>query len=360
MTLVPTSTPIVPHNLGPGLVPIGFAEEVLERSWEIDDPAALWDGATTAAGLAQKWNGHAREKNELKTAQVYLEVQLGEQLGPRPDPLSHDESGRFLPFSHAKMVPKWVDANGEEHDLIPAPRVSELQRLHGHRDWLIPAIRDGIEVNGKTVHPKSRRSLLLLVDKAEAAERTDLPDPDIIKGDFRDVLDVEPGTVALVLTDPPYPTEYLPLWADLGKFSSSWLVDGGSLVAYCGQSILPDALNMLGDHLRYWWTLALIHSSGSQMMPGKNVSIGWKPLLWFVNNKRRTQTMLPDRISGSPPRKSLNTGDTGDWAQGVEELESIISALTAPGDLIVDPFAGSGTVGLAALRFGREFRGATL
>ena len=38
-------------------------------------------------------------------------------------------------------------------------------------------------------------------------------------------------------------------------------------------------------------------------------------------------------------------------------LERIITACTRPGDLVVDPFTGSGTTGLAALRSGRSFIG---
>ena len=35
----------------------------------------------------------------------------------------------------------------------------------------------------------------------------------------QDVLgDIQPETVTLILTDPPYPIEYLPLWSDLGQF----------------------------------------------------------------------------------------------------------------------------------------------
>jgi hypothetical protein len=70
--------------------------------------------------------------------------------------------------------------------------------------------------------------------------------------------------------------------------------------------------------------------------------------------------MMVDRLDGSSPRKTLPTGDSDDWAQGVDELEPIISGLTAPGDLVVDPFAGSGSTGVAALRFGRRFIGAQL
>jgi hypothetical protein len=327
---------LVPVNVTPGLVPIGFSESILERAMDTEDPALLWDGVTTFAALAQKWNGHGREKNEIKAAQMYCEIELGQRLGP---PIGHGP-GRGL---------KDPDA-----DVLPPQRAAEFRRYHGHRDFLVDQVREG---------KRSRRSLLLAVDRLEAAGRPEptQDDVEIRPGDFRDVLgDVEPESVTLVLTDPPYPVEYLPLWDDLGSFASKALIVGGSLVAYCGQSILPEALDRLDPHLRYWWTIAVSNSGGSQMLPGKFVSVGWKPLLWFVRDRRSNNAMVPDRLVGSPPRKTQDAGDDGTWAQGVDELEPIISALTAPGDLIVDPFAGSGTTGIAATRFGRRFVGAEL
>jgi 16S rRNA G966 N2-methylase RsmD len=317
------------------MVPTGFAERVLARAADVEDLALLWDTATTCAALAQKWNGHGAEKNEIKAAQMFVEIELGQRLGPNPG-----DAGKGPGKSpHADFS-------------IPKGRIEEFRRYFDHRDFLVRLIREGV---------RSRRSLLLAVDRATAVQ----VDPDEIEirpGDFRDVLDIDPGTVALVLTDPPYPREYLPLWSDLGNYAAGWLEPGGSLVAYCGQSILPDALERLGAHLRYWWTIALLHQHGTAMIPGKNVSSGWKPLLWFVQERRRGQFMLADRVNGSPPRKTLPTGDdeADDWAQGVAELEGIISGLTNPGDLIVDPFAGSGSTGIAALRFGRRFIGADL
>jgi len=145
----------------------------------------------------------------------------------------------------------------------------------------------------------------------------------------------------------------------LGKFGSLALRDGGSLIAYAGQSILLEAGDRLRPHLRYWWTIALIHGA-TQMIPGKFVSAGWKPLLWFVKERRESSAMLADTVHGGTARKTVPTGDDGSWAQSVIPLEPIISALTAPGDLIVDPFAGSGTTGLAAMRFGRRFIGAEI
>lgn len=324
---------LVPRDLGPGLVPTGFAERILERCPDVDDPALLWDTATTCAALAQKWNGHGAEKAEIKTAQMFVEIELAQRLGPNPGDLGKGPGKS----SHGDYS-------------IPAYVVSDIRRFHGHREFLIAQVREG---------KRSRRSLLLAVDRATAVDVRP-GDVDIIRGDFRTALEVESGSVPLVLTDPPYPTEFLPLWSDLGKWSAQWLVPGGSLIAYCGQSIMPDVLDRLREHLRYWWTIALIHGTSS-MIPGKWISAGWKPLPWFVNGPgRRGRFMLADTIGGSTPRKTIPTGPTGDWAQGVQELEPIISALTAPGDLIVDPFAGSGSVGIAALRFGRRFAGAEI
>jgi DNA methylase len=332
-------TELVPAELGPGLVPTGFAEHVLAQALSVSDPARLWDAVTTLAGEAQKWNGFSREKNEIKSAQMFCEIELGQRLGPPPGQGARTDLAENLP--HAES-------------LLPAQRLGEFRRYYGHRDYLLDLVREG---------KRSRRALLLAVDQAEAADR---PEPreqdlDIRRGDFRDVLgDIDPDSVALILTDPPYPAEYLPLWDALGLFAAKALADGGSLIAYCGQSILPDAFDRLRPHLRYWWTIALSHSAGSQMLPGKFVSVGWKPLLWFVRERRANDAFVPDRLTGSPPRKGQDTGDDGTWAQGVGELEPVISALTAPGDLIVDPFAGSGSTGLAATRFGRRFVGAEI
>ena len=46
-----------------------------------------------------------------------------------------------------------------------------------------------------------------------------LPDPiKIIQGDFREVYPtLEPDSIDFIITDPPYPKEYLPLYEDLAK-----------------------------------------------------------------------------------------------------------------------------------------------
>jgi len=49
--------------------------------------------------------------------------------------------------------------------------------------------------------------------------------------------------------------------------------------------------------------------------------------------------------------------DAHDWQQSAEELIPLIDAFSLPGETILDPFAGTGTYGIAAKRRARKFIG---
>jgi hypothetical protein len=91
-------------------------------------------------------------------------------------------------------------------------------------------------------------------------------------GDCRDVLpSLADGSVDMVLTDPPYPAEFLPLYGVLGEQSGRLLRHGGHLVSLCGHYQVPDVFNLIHPHLRYWWLCGMSHSS-KQRLPGKWVA----------------------------------------------------------------------------------------
>jgi DNA modification methylase len=166
--------------------------------------------------------------------------------------------------------------------------------------------------------------------------------------------DIQPGSAALILTDPPYAGSYEEEYAALGAFAAEKLVRGGSLVCYVGQRTLPFALRRLAEHLDYFWCLALVQRGGIQQLR-MGVRCGWKPVLWFTNGRRRGRENVYDVLAGSPPSKELH-----EWAQGVDEVMPVIEMLTDPGELVLDPFAGSGSFGVAASKLGRRLIGATL
>lgn len=182
-------------------------------------------------------------------------------------------------------------------------------------------------------------------------------DPDyavpVRRGDFRDVLaDLEPASVDLVLTDPPYDAPEL--YGDMAECAARWLRPGGSVVAMCSHIHLPDVFDAMRPHLDFFWTLACMMADPlSKRIPGKWVIAGWKPMVWFTLGRRSPSRVIVDVLRGAPPDNTRHK-----WAQSLDVVWPIIEAATDPGDLIVDPFAGTGNWGASALAMDRRWIGA--
>ena len=102
---------------------------------------------------------------------------------------------------------------------------------------------------------------------------------------------IEPESIDVILTDPPYPKDYLDTWADLGTFAAHALKPSGHLLATSGHAWMPQILKMLDEveGIRYQWMLCLpMPSSGRKgNMTGtcigrRVIRITWKPILWYV------------------------------------------------------------------------------
>jgi len=181
----------------------------------------------------------------------------------------------------------------------------------------------------------------------------------IRRGDFREVLaDIPDHSVDIILTDPPYTQEYLPLWDDLGAFAARVLKPTGVLLAYSGQLHLPQVIAMLTKHLRWWWMCAIQHTgaSGYIVAGGRRVINQWKPLLVLTPyDAPPLQVQFRDLIEGGGRQKELHN-----WEQSTEEAVRILQTFGHPDALVVDPFAGSGSFGRAAQQAGMQFIGAEI
>lgn len=173
----------------------------------------------------------------------------------------------------------------------------------------------------------------------------------LYEGDCLDVLPtLEPGIVDSVITDPPYPDEFSHLWEPLAKESARLLHRGGSLLTLLGHYQLEKVMADFTGHLRFWW-IAGMPQNGRTHMVGKMVSAAWKPALWYVKETLRRDIgkmpcdMFPSRNDGK---------DFHEWQQSVGWFRHWASRLTMPGEVILDPFAGSGTTGVAAAIEGRK------
>lgn len=180
----------------------------------------------------------------------------------------------------------------------------------------------------------------------------------LFHGDFRErLLELEPGSVDLILTDPPYPADFLPLWSDLAEIAARILKPQGVLAALTGQIYLPDVSNRLGEHLAYGWTYCQPLPGQQSRIMGRHVLQSWKPWLIYTNG-----TWPSGRIQWHPDMldPSYRAKDQYRWQQDPNPTLLLIDALSEPDALVVDPFTGTGSYGVAALTMGRTFVGCEL
>ncbi len=170
-------------------------------------------------------------------------------------------------------------------------------------------------------------------------------------GPFQDV--EPPGKIRLIITDPPYDRKNVAVYAELGEYAMEHLEDGGSLVCLAGNYMLPDAIRMLsGAGLEYQWLFAVIHTGGRARMWRNGVSVGYKPMLWYTRGRYRGKVTVSDVVRSEPGKKEEHP-----WAQSGVEAAYYIGRLSRAGQLVADPFMGSGAFGAAAVSLGRKFLG---
>lgn len=175
---------------------------------------------------------------------------------------------------------------------------------------------------------------------------------DLRVGDFRDVLaDV---VCDAIITDPPYPAEYLPLYADLAKWADDVLPDHGVLAVMVGQSYLPQLLQLMDGHRPYRWTLAYLTPGGqATQLWTRNVNTFWKPVLLYGHVNKATGWV------GDVTRSAVNDNDKDHhhWGQSVSGMVDLVERLTEPGQTVCDPFMGAATTGVACQLGDRNFIG---
>lgn len=161
-------------------------------------------------------------------------------------------------------------------------------------------------------------------------------------------------SVDCIITDPPYPAEYIPLYGALSSVAARVLKPGGSLIVMCGQSYLPEVISKITSAMKYHWTCAYLTPGGqSPQLFHKCVNTFWKPLIWLTKGDY-IGNWVGDVLK-SPPND--NDKQYHVWGQSFYGTRDIVERFTNPDDLILDPFLGGGTTGAAAVTLRRRFIG---
>jgi 16S rRNA G966 N2-methylase RsmD len=154
-----------------------------------------------------------------------------------------------------------------------------------------------------------------------------------------------------IITDPPYPKEFLPLWEVLAERANEWLKPNGMLIAMTPHFHIDKIMEMMGRHLQFYWIAAYLVPGESAGVAQRRINPQWKPLLIYAPAKYTGKTFSDVFVSGN------NDKDFHKWGQSESGMSSIIDKVCLEGQSILDPFCGAGTTGISALKHGCFFDG---
>jgi DNA modification methylase len=194
------------------------------------------------------------------------------------------------------------------------------------------------------------------VEKAAAVLESNHPlkgaDFQLIVGDILHAgSQISDASIDAIITDPPYPKEFVPEYAKLAEFANRVLKPGGRCLIMVGQANLYEILQELMPRLSYQWMLGYYSPGQSTQVFGRRVKSNWKPVLYFVKGKNSWEH-VDDVVHSDRNDKRFHK-----WGQSVGGMAQIVGRFTVAGEMIVDPFCGGGATAIASLSMNRLFVG---
>jgi len=258
-----------------------------------------------------------------------------DDLSSLPKPLS--------PEKRALLLDKLSKRETEDVNEKTAKKVNVSAKTVQRARSYVRAVKErpkeykGKKVNVVLNKEKKRKKKEKQVELGKKIKITD-KDIKLICKDFRDASEIKDNSIDLILTDPPYPYEYIDLWSGLSEFASRVLKPNGFCIAYSGHINLPEVMHRMGKHLSFYWICSLIHNGSTKLVTPRNIIAGWKPILIYQKELKKNENQIDDVITGTGREKEGH-----DWQQAEEEIKVFIENFSNIGETILDPFMGSGT-----------------
>lgn len=249
--------------------------------------------------------------------------------GPERAPRARDKAGKAT-RSSGRLVAQAKRVKEQAPDLLPQIESGDLALDRADR-----IVRDRDAERRRIEQARQQQTQI------EVGTRID-----IRHGDFREVL-ADLADVDAIITDPPYPREYLPLLTDLAAWADKVLTPDGVLAVLFGQTYLPEVYRLLDGGRPYRWTACYLTSGPSYVSHQAKLHSNWKPVLVYGGGPRFGDVIRAEGADANA--KSLHM-----WGQDYGAFHTIVERLTLPGQTVVDPFMGSGTTLAAAHALGRH------
>lgn len=172
---------------------------------------------------------------------------------------------------------------------------------------------------------------------------------------------VQADSVDCIITDPPYPREFLPVYRDLAEFAAYALKPGGLMAVMVGQSYLEEVLRLLNsaDGIDYRWACAYFTPGPAPQLHHREIQSMWKPVLLYSKGEITKGRYIIDVF-----RSELKVAGTAEeeksyheWGQSERGIADIMQRVSDKNDLVCDPFVGGGSTARVAIDMQRRFVG---
>lgn len=174
----------------------------------------------------------------------------------------------------------------------------------------------------------------------------------LIEASVTALMDEPAGSIDIIVTDPPYPVEHLPLFGDLARGAAHVLKPGGLLLCMSGQSWVPRVYAELSSAgLSYVWTLNYLTPAENVQVFPRRVLTSWKPILMYCQGEYQGE-WYSDLV-----RPEADDKEHHYWGQAVSGFRDLMERFLLPGQTVCDPFLGGGTTAVVALELGASFIG---
>jgi len=287
---------------------------------------------------------------------------IGEALGAAKSTVADDLAGVQNRTPSTDRQPPTVV--GRDAKSYPAKRPPSLfvtsRRDEGRARAALAALPEGAaptsllraEERAREAGYRARRAA------ADVEARLAGPSYELRVGDLQEVWDDVPdGSIDAVVTDPPYNEDGVPLYGDLARLAARVLRPGRLAAVYCGHVHLDEELRLLqkGGLTYVWHGVNLLNGRHTKirgrMVNGRHRSVLLFSAGPFVPRKWIHDTFLAEG-RGGPDTRPLHP-----WQQAVEPVVHWVHMTSEPGEVVMDPFLGSGTTAVAAVGAGRRFLG---
>ena len=336
------------------------ASKMLAEAESVDDIREIRDMAEVARQLAKKQRYGLEAQNTAGRIKLDAERKLGDVLADMKRTGQRHPGGNVESHDATQLddlgVSKSQSSRWQQVAKIPEPVLD---------DYVDHQNGNGLEVTTAGLLGFQKQQVRKRAQADENAARdielADMPADAagerwrMLQGDFRERLaDIPTGSVDLIVTDPPYPADSLPLWSELAEHAARVLRPQAILVGLTGQIFLPDVLHRLGEHLQYGWCYVQPLPGANSRIMARHVLQSWKPWVAFSNGSWPSGRVdwHPDLLDPSSRAK-----DAYRWQQDPNPTRMLIHELCPVDGVVLDPFAGTGSYGLAALAEGRRFIG---